>query len=72
MKAGKALKTLEERHAYLMEKADNCTDNRLGFVLGEAAALEFAMDAIARQLLEDRVTRAARYAVTKHLSEASC
>ncbi len=72
MKAGRALKTLEERHAFLVCKANSCNDNRLGFLLSEAEALEFAMDAIARQLLEDRVARAARRAVMEHLSEASC
>ena len=72
MTTAKALKTLESRHEYLVGLIGTVKDGRVNFHLAEAAALEFAMDAVMKQAISERTCRAARHAAMEYLPRESC
>jgi len=73
MSPSHAIKIMEERHQYLMERVKvEEKDTKRHFLIAEAAALEIGIEAIAEDIAEYRELRAARYAVLELIGRSSC
>ena len=73
MTTSKAIQIIEARHAFVLHKLRNCgyEDGRVNFMRGELVAMELAVEALAKQLLEERALRSARHATMEMLEGRS-
>ena len=73
MTTSKAIQIIEARHSYVLHKLRNggYMDGRVNFMRGELVAMECAVEALAKQLLEERALRSARHATMEMLEGRS-
>lgn len=74
MTTSKAIKIMENRHSFILHKlrTGGYEDGRVNFMIGEAAAVEIAVAALAEKLLHERALKAARHATWAYLDRSSC